>query len=232
MDNMGSVGHPVIFDLYNTLIDGADSRRDRVLGEMATVLGIAPAELIAAYHASWSERLVRWSVEETVQIIAGRLGVTPSDEQVGRAAALRRSLADRLLALVPASTLAALDGLRARGHRLALVSNATSETAEAWPHSPLAGRFGAAVFSSAVGLAKPDPAIYELVAGRLGVAPSECVFVGDGSDDELAGAVAVGMTVFRTVEFRDTLPTWPGPVIDSLGELSGLLGEPSAATTP
>ncbi len=221
---------PVIFDLYNALVDGADGRRDRVLGEMAVILGIEPAELVAAYRASWEERLVGWSVEETVQIIAGRLGITPTDEQVGRAAALRRSLADRLLAQVPENILAALDGLRAGGHRLALVSNATSETGEAWPHSPLAGRFDVAVFSSAVGLAKPDPAIYELVAGRLGVGASECVFVGDGSDDELAGAAAAGMTVFRTVEFRDTLPTWPGPVIDSLAELPEALGEATRVT--
>jgi putative hydrolase of the HAD superfamily len=227
---MVGVAQPVIFDLYNTLIDGADGRRDRVLEEMATILGILPARLVAAYHRSWEERLVRWSVEETVQIISGRLGIEPTDEQVGRAAALRRSLADRLLGLVPGSTLAPLDRLRAAGHRLALVSNATSETAEAWPHGPLAGRFDAAVFSSAVGLAKPDPAIYELVVGRLGVEPSECVFVGDGSDDELAGAAAVGMTVFRTVEFRDTLPTWPGPVIDSLAELPALLVEPTRVT--
>jgi putative hydrolase of the HAD superfamily len=229
---MASVGRSVVFDLYNTLIDGADGRRDRVVGEMAGILGIMPPDLVAAYRESWEDRLVRWTVEETVQIIAGRLGVTPTDEQVERAAALRRSLADRLLGLVPESILAALDGLRAGGHRLALVSNATSETAESWPHSPLAGRFDVAIFSSAVGLAKPDPAIYELAAGRLGVAPSECVFVGDGSDDELAGAAAAGMTVFRTVEFRDTLPTWPGPVIDSLAELPQLLGEPSPATTP
>ena len=229
---MAPVGRSVIFDLYNTLIDGADDRRDWVLGEMAGILGIMPPDLVAAYRASWEDRLVRWTVEETVQIIAGRLGVTPTDEQVEKAAALRRSLADRLLGLVPESILAALDGLRARGHRLALVSNATSETAESWPRSPLAGRFDVAIFSSAVGLAKPDPAIYELVAGRLGVAPPECVFVGDGSDDELAGAAAAGMTVFRTVEFRDTLPTWPGPVIDSLGDLPELLGEPSPAPTP
>lgn len=224
------MARPVIFDLYNTLVDGSDGRRDRVLDEMAVILGVAPADLVSVYRASWTERLVRWSVEETVQIIAGRLGIDATDEQVGRAAALRRSLADRLLGLVPESILAPLDGLRADGHRLALVSNATSETAEAWPHSPLAGRFDVAVFSSAVGLAKPDPAIYELVAGRLGVGPSECVFVGDGSDDELAGAAAVGMTVFRTVEFRDTLPTWPGPVIDSIAELPELLGEPTRVT--
>lgn len=222
---MVGMSRPVIFDLYNTLIDGADSRRDRVLGEMAIILGISPKALVKAYHDSWEERLVRWDVEETVRIMAGRIGILPTDEEIEKAAELRRSLAARLLGLVPEGTLTSLDRLKADGHRLGLLSNATSETVEAWPHSPLAARLDTAVFSSAVGLAKPDPAIFELAAGKLDAKPEECVFVGDGSDDELAGAQAVGMTVLRTTEFRDTLPTWPGTVIDSLAELPGLLGE-------
>lgn len=40
---------------------------------------------------------------------------------------------------------------------------------------------------------KPDPAIYLLACRRLGVAPEDCVFVGDGGDRELEGAAAVGM---------------------------------------
>jgi len=93
-----------------------------------------------------------------------------------------------------APTLEVLDALRADGHRLALISNATSDTAEAWPGSPLAARFDAVVFSCDVGLAKP-PAIYRAAADRLGADPATCVFVGDGADGELPGAAAVGMAV-------------------------------------
>ncbi|WP_089157568.1 HAD family hydrolase [Micromonospora sp. NBS 11-29] len=220
------MSRPVIFDLLHTLLDGADEERDRVVGEMALVVGVDPAALVAAYHSTWRDRLVRWDVEQTVRILAGRLGGTPTDEQVTRAAAHRRALARRALDGVSAATLEVLDVMRAAGHPLALISNATSETAEAWPRSPLAPRFDVVVFSCDVGLAKPDPAIYRTATDRLGAAPAECVYVGDGADGELAGAATVGMTVLRTTEHKDTDPGWGGPTIATLGDLPGLLSDP------
>jgi len=209
-----------VFDLFHTLVDGADGDRDRVVGEMAVMIGADPVSLRRAYRDSWSERLMRWSVEETIRILAGRLGVDPSDEAVARAAAHRRALARRVLDAVAPATLEALDALRAGGARLALVSNATAEAAEAWPACALASRFDVAVFSSVLGVGKPDPRIYLAAAEALGVAPADCVYVGDGADGELAGAAAVGMRVVRTVEHKDTDPTWPGPVIQTMRDLN------------
>jgi putative hydrolase of the HAD superfamily len=50
------MSRPVIFDLFHTLIHGADDERDRVVGEMALIVGVAPVALIAAYHATWRDR--------------------------------------------------------------------------------------------------------------------------------------------------------------------------------
>lgn len=220
---------PVVFDLFHTLVHGADDERDRVVGEMALIVGVDPAALVSAYHATWRDRLVRWDAAETVRILAARLGGSPTDEQVTRAAAHRLTLAHRVLGRVSPVTLDVLDALRERGHRLALISNATSETAEAWPGGPLARRFDVAVFSCEVGLAKPDPAIYRTAAQRLGVAPADCVYVGDGADGELAGAAAAGMTVLRTTEHQDTDPGWIGPVIANLGDLPAHVEQPASA---
>lgn len=214
---------PVIFDLFNTLVHGADEDRDQVVREMAALVGVAPAGLVAAYHDTWRDRQVRWNLTEAVRVLAGRLGGHPTDAQVAEAAALRRAFAGRVLRAVSAQTLDVLDRLRADGRRLALVSNATAETAEAWPGSPLAERFDAAVFSCEVRLAKPDPAIYRIAAERLGVDPGDCVFVGDGADGELAGAAGVGMTVLRTAQYADSDPAWPGPTLPSLADLPDLL---------
>ncbi|MCZ7426801.1 HAD family hydrolase [Micromonospora sp. WMMA1949] len=219
---------PVVFDLFHTLVHGADDERDRVVGEMALIVGVEPAALVDAYHATWRDRLVRWNAEETVRILAGRLGGAATDEQVARAAAHRLALARRVLGRVSAGTLDVLDALRERGHRLALISNATSETAEAWAAGPLARRFDVAVFSCEVGLAKPDPAIYRTAAQRLGVAPGDCVYVGDGADGELAGAAAVGMTVLRTTEHQDTEPGWIGTVIANLGQVLAHVEQPAS----
>jgi HAD superfamily hydrolase (TIGR01509 family) len=123
---------------------------------------------------------------------------------VAQAAALRRELADRVLAAASPATVAVLDSLRDAGWRLALVSNATAETAEAWPRCPLAGRFDVAVFSCDVAVAKPDPGIYLAAVEGLGTRPADCVYIGDGADEELAGAAALGMLAIRTTEYNDT----------------------------
>ena len=95
-----------------------------------------------------------------------------------------------------------LEELRRRGHRLCLVSNADSIDALPWTATPLAPLFDEAIFSCDVHVQKPDSAIYLLAARRMGARPEDCVFVGDGGSNELAGAKAVGM---RTVQVQHFL---------------------------
>ncbi|NJC74068.1 HAD family hydrolase [Planosporangium thailandense] len=213
----------VIFDLFHTLVHGADDERDRVVAEMAAIVGVEPAALVRAYHATWRQRLVGWDAEQTVRILAERLGSSPSRARLARAAALRVDLARRLLSSAPPATLDLLDSLRAAGYRLGLVSNATAESAQAWADCPLATRFDAAVFSCELGVAKPDPRIYLAAVEALGAGPGDCVYVGDGADGELTAAAALGMTVFRTTEHNDTDPSWPGAVVATLADLPRLL---------
>jgi putative hydrolase of the HAD superfamily len=55
---------------------------------------------------------------------------------------------------------------------------------------------------------KPEPEIYLRTAEALGVETAECFFVGDGANDELAGAERVGMTpVLFVPPGRE--PLWP-----------------------
>ena len=123
-------------------------------------------------------------------------------------AALRAMCARRIVRVwdivtnVQPEVLETLRALKTRGHRLCLVSNADAIDALPWTATPLAPLFDEAVFSCDVRLQKPDPAIYLLAAGRMGARPEDCVFVGDGGSNELAGAKAVGM---RTVQARHFL---------------------------
>ena len=58
--------------------------------------------------------------------------------------------------------------------------------------------FDAVVISDQVHLRKPDPAIFLLTAGKLGLAPSDCLFV-DDTEHNLPGAAGLGMgTLFFT----------------------------------
>jgi putative hydrolase of the HAD superfamily len=66
------------------------------------------------------------------------------------------------------------------GYRTALLTNNAREWEPAWrPVVPVDELFDVVIDSSAVGLRKPDPAVYMLTCERLGVAPPHCVFVDD-----------------------------------------------------
>ena len=213
----------MIFDLFHTLVNGAAQDWERAVAEVAMIVGVEPAALLAAYHETFRQRQVEWDSEEAVRILAGRAGGSPSQAQVAQAAALRRALSRRVLCGVQSSTLDVLDALRGAGYRLGLVSNATSDTSESWPGTDLAARFEFAAFSCEVGVAKPEPAIYLAATTALGAEPADCYYVGDGADSELAGAAALGMTPIRTTQHNDSDPSWAGTTITSVAELPALL---------
>ncbi|NJC73842.1 hypothetical protein HC031_29620 [Planosporangium thailandense] len=87
----------MIFDLFHTLIHGADDERNRVVAQMAVIVGVELAALVRPYHDTWRQRFIRWTAAQTVQILAERLGGFPSQAQVAQAAALRNALVRRLL---------------------------------------------------------------------------------------------------------------------------------------
>jgi putative hydrolase of the HAD superfamily len=214
----------VIFDLFHTLVNSPLQAWENVVAEMAAIIEVPAAELLGAYRQTWPQRQVEWSVEESIQAMVELLGRSASPEQVTRAAAVRRELARQVLSSADDSTLGVLDRLRADGYRLGLTSNATADTAEAWPSTSLARRFDVAMFSCVVGAAKPDQRIWLAAMTALGAEPADCFYVGDGADGELEAAEALGLTVFRTTQHTSNDPTWSGRTITALAELPDLLG--------
>jgi putative hydrolase of the HAD superfamily len=114
-----------------------------------------------------------------------------------------------------------LERLRARGLKIGLITNCSSEIPAMWDESPFAPLVDACVFSCRMGARKPDSRLYELAAEKLGVDPEACVYVGDGNDDELAGAARVGMrpVLLRTQSQRD----WDGEAVDRLTDIVELV---------
>lgn len=110
-----------------------------------------------------------------------------------------------------ADTLSTLRALRERGYRLGLVSNTPWGTPDyLWEQQT--GKFGLAaflevrLFSSEVGVRKPNPRIFLEALGRLGVPPARALFVGDTPAEDIAGAVRAGMRaalVVRGERFPD-----------------------------
>ena len=89
-----------------------------------------------------------------------------------------------------------LERLRSQGFLLGVVSNWGANLAEAMASYGIAQYFASIVDSVTAGVSKPDPAIYRMACAQMGVAPGECVHVGDSVVDDVgvaraAGAVAV-----------------------------------------
>ena len=222
----------VVFDLFGTLVPEFPlSRWDAMFEGMASSLGADVRAFRSAYEDTIVERQtgVFRGMGENVRAILERIGLEPSDEAVERALEVRAAMYRELFRPQPGAV-EILQWLRVRGYRTALVSMCAPDTPALWHDSPLGGLVDVLVFSSEVGLRKPDPAIYLAASDGLGVDPVECLYVGDGSNRELTGAAFVGMTPVRIVDpaedgavLRPDRDDWDGAEIRSLAELRALL---------
>ena len=215
----------LLSDLFSTLVPGGDASRDLVNARMGAMLGVDPAAFQAAFDASSYERFTGayGDLPSTLRVIAERCGGTPTDEQVQEATSLRRTLAQQLLGGAPAATLDTLAAFKAAGWRIGLVSNITAETQLQWPDSPMAKYYDATAFSAEVGAAKPEPAIYQAACTALNADPTDCIYIGDGNDNELPAAASLGMHAIRTTEHADNAPTWPGPTVPDFAAIRTFL---------
>ena len=87
-----------------------------------------------------------------------------------------------------------LDSLREKQMRLAVVSNSDGTLNHRLESLGIAARFEYVADSAIVGVRKPHPEIYLATCRALGVAPEECVHVGDRPDADGVVALAVGAT--------------------------------------
>jgi putative hydrolase of the HAD superfamily len=104
------------------------------------------------------------------------------------------------------SMLPVLDALRARGHRLVLLSN-TNETHINWVRGnfDVLQRFDECVLSFRVGAIKPEPAIYQAALKAIQCEPGECFYTDDipayvdrGRGFGLEGEVFMGVEELRS----------------------------------
>jgi putative hydrolase of the HAD superfamily len=215
----------VLFDFFGTLT--VPVRRGPAHTAVARALGCDPDALVEVLDRSYYDRArgAYGSAEETMLWLAGQVGVRPSPSE------LRTALAARFAAMRADTTLrsdavATLRALRRRGLRTGVVSDCTHELPELLPTMPVAGLLDVWAYSVQIGECKPHHAIYLDACVRLGVPPSECLFVGDGGSRELTGAVEVGMTAVRLAApdlshhlVFNAEPEWTGPAVTALSEL-------------
>jgi putative hydrolase of the HAD superfamily len=225
----------VIFDLFGALVPNIlAAEYQRMADAMAAAVGAQPAEFAHTYSAgTWQERAtgVLASTEAAVAYTCAALGIQADADAIAAAARIRIELTRRTLRPLPGAV-ETIATLRARGYRVGLISDCSAEVPLLWPECALAPLIEATVFSCAVGMKKPDPRINALACARLRVEPAECLYVGDGSEQELSGAAAACMCpVLVRVAFEETTNpyrpeavTWDGLAIDTLADVLALVG--------
>lgn len=220
----------VVFDFYGTLtpVSPPAAWADNA-ARLAAVLEVSPATLVQVLDDSFPERITGalGDVRQTLQVLAGRLGLRPSADQLDAAAELRRTVQESMFDFRP-EALPVIRELRARGLKIGLLSDCTSELPDAWPRLPLAPLVDTPVFSCVERTRKPDPRLFLTVTAGLDTDPASCAYVGDGGGHELTGASSLGMHAillagpdWDPTGARDAEVGWTGPRISSLTELLG-----------
>jgi putative hydrolase of the HAD superfamily len=153
--------------------------------------------------------------------IFGELGVPESAFNELALKLYARHAERNLWSLVRPGTVETLQALRAAGYRLAVISNADGRVESLLESVGLAGHFEFILDSAVVGIEKPDPRIFHLACDRLGVPPSDALYVGDIYEIDVVGARSAGLRACLI----DPLGRWDFACerIGELGELRDLI---------
>ena len=117
-----------------------------------------------------------------------------------------------------------LERLRACGLHLAAISNSDGSAAAKVEAAGLSRHLEWTLDSALEGVAKPDPAFFRLGVDRLGLAPAQCVYVGDVYAIDVLGARGAGLGALlfdRTGRYQ--VPTGT-PTVHGFAELADALG--------
>ena len=232
VSDMGDLvpGSAIIFDLFGTLVDNFSfQRHEQVVTRMASLLGFHRANFAHWYGEGTGEGRLGGqfpTVEANLAHICSQLAVEPHPDRVAAAADVTINFTRELLTPRDGAV-EMLAELKRLGYRLGLISDCSPAVPRLWPDTPFAPLIDAPIFSCLACLRKPDPRIYALACARLGTRAEHCVYVGDGSSDELRGATEAGMrAVLFCCDYTDSYDAhrpgvagWQGPAISCFEDL-------------
>ena len=207
-------------------------------------------EAVEGYFAEWEdiwrtepERVQQDPTPVFVAEALRRIGLTPPppDDVLRRFTdAILEASVETAKVLEPEEGMPeALAALRARGLRLACVSNAfmgADVLNRIMGYRGLGEHLELTISSADLGFRKPDATIYQAALDVMGVTGHETIFVGDRLDADVEGPSKLGMRTVLTQQYRvedpETARVKPNAVIRHLRELvpyvEGLLGGKTA----
>jgi putative hydrolase of the HAD superfamily len=184
----------VLFDFYDTLarVDPETILSGRrALAERA---GVDPEAMGVLWRDSAEQRMLGQGggLEAQIGQMLEQLGRPAPPDRLAELAALEIRTWSDAVTLYPDAR-PALAALKARGYRLGVLSNCSDQAGYVIERAGLGDVFDALALSFRLGVAKPQPAIYEWVCQALDVQSSETVFVADGAFGELDAARDLGI---------------------------------------
>jgi len=234
-DNLNAV----LFDLGGTLIEFENQPWDGLerMGMRAAFDALNLESKIEVSASSFADGYVefhkkKWieikkdNVEQSIESLCGEylrgLGYDPGAGIREFVETFYRPISEQLRLIDGALEL--LTEVRARGLKIGLVSNSPFEGDQ---HRSEMSRFGIleyfdyTVFSSDFGMRKPNRSIFMDCVGKLGVAPSRSVHIGDRPTEDTIGAQACGIETVLIRRHDRVLPETikPDYIVDRLEEI-------------
>jgi putative hydrolase of the HAD superfamily len=184
----------IVFDLFGVI---ASTQKPEDIARIERIAGVDAEPFWEAYWALRKPYDAGQSAADYWAAVAGRLGVRFGDETV-------RELVEADMESwtnVDPVMVGLVGELAAEGRTLGLLSNIVGDLVPIFEarHGAWLAHFTALAYSCEIGVAKPDRAAYEIVAGRLGVEPRDCLFI----DDNEANVFAAREAGMRAEVFRD-----------------------------
>ena len=191
----------VLFDAGNTLVFVDPVRVLALLAELgvqAEQARFSEAERGARLHLTRQLQSGATGTEAHLwrEYFGNLLRLSGVPEDLGAEAGRRLKEAHdtaHLWSWIAEDTPSALRALSADGYRLAVVSNADGRVEALLRDGGLGEHFEFVIDSHVFGVEKPDPRIFLAAVERLGLAPAECLYVGDLYPVDVLGARGAGL---------------------------------------
>ena len=192
----------VIFDMFETLI--THYKCPLYFGaQMAADAGISEKIFQELWRPTESDRSIgKIRTEEVVEMILKENGCY-TDALLEKIVQKRISTKEECFKHLHLEIIPMLTKLKEEGISIGLISNCFSEEAEVIRKSMLFPYFDKVCLSYEEGVQKPDEEIYRRCMAGLGVAPEECIYIGDGGSQELEAARDLGMNAMQAVWYMD-----------------------------
>lgn len=215
------------FDLDGTLFDHLGSATDGV-NVFLRYLGVEPSDAArAVWFAAEETGFELWrtgqiSFQEQrryrLETVLPALGVARPESADGLDQLFEEYLREYRGAWRAFSDAArVLTELRSRGVQLGILTNGRQEQQVAKLRAiGLYEQIDFVLTAEALGVWKPDRNAFDALAGQFGVAPDECLFVGDHPEQDIVGALAAGMSAVLIDHYADDTAGLE-PVLDYLG---------------